>query len=211
MTSSVIRGEVVHSDLKGSFICSGRQLTPKEIKDGFKLLKSKENAIKDQGSVHYWNHWDIVYGQSVGRVSQGWSIKCKHCAVHLGTSNTSATIQRHITSCSTERVWSRMRYLYRPQRNKLSPVKAKKILLVSIANTFEENMSKKQRLLPQEEMDEGASDLEDDDSSHPDIFLEGVDLDALDEDFFDLRDCLENVQDQQGQETLAIDESVALD
>ena len=117
----------------------------------------------------------------------------------------------HITSCSTERVWSRMRYLYRPQRNKLSPVKAKKILLVSIANTFEENMSKKQKLLPQEEMDEGASDLEDDDSSHPDIFLEGVDLDALDEDFFDLRDCLENVQDQQGQETLAIDESVALD
>jgi hypothetical protein len=118
----------------------------------------------------------------------------------------------HITSCSTERVWSRMRYLYRPQRNKLSPVKAKKILLVSIAHTFEENMSKKQKLLPQEEMEEGASDPEDDDSLHPDIFLEGVDLDALDEDFFDLRDCLENDEGQHGQrEPLTVDESVAVD
>jgi hypothetical protein len=98
MISNIIEGEVVHSDLKGAFVCSSRQLTPKEIKDGFKLLKKKENAIKEQGSVHYWNHWDIVYRHSVGRASQGWSIKCKHCAVHLGTSNTSASIQKHMTS-----------------------------------------------------------------------------------------------------------------
>jgi hypothetical protein len=98
MISNIIEGEVVHSDLKGAFVCSSRQLTPKEIKDGFKLLKKKENAIKEQGSVHYWNHWDIVYRHSVGRASQGWSIKCKHCAVHLGTSNTSASIPKHMTS-----------------------------------------------------------------------------------------------------------------
>ena len=88
----------------------------------------------------------------------------------------------HVTSCSTERVWSRMRHLYRPLRNKLDPCRAKKILLVSLADSFEKNMHKRQRISGYSEESEPSaridSDLEEE-MRFPDDWLEGIALDDL--------------------------------
>ena len=95
----------------------------------------------------------------------------------------------HVTSCSTERVWSRMRHLFRPLRNNLDPVKAKKILLISLAQSFGQNMRKRKRDSGYSDEPDGGkddSDLEDDNLRLPDDWLEGIDLNSLDRNLFDL-------------------------
>ena len=78
-----------------------------------------------------------------------------------------------------------MRHLYRPLRNRLDPCRAKKILLISLAQAFEQNRSKKQKFSEypveiEESAEEFDIDLEGECLQLPDEWLEGIDFNAFD-------------------------------
>lgn len=45
----------------------------------------------------------------------------------------------HVTSCSCERLWSRMRQLYKPTRHRLDPNRAKKLMMITLGRDFNRN------------------------------------------------------------------------
>lgn len=97
----------------------------------------------------------------------------------------------HVTSCSTERLWSRMRHLYRPLRNRLSPEKAKKMLLINLADSFTKNLGKRKRDDDMAQNQENASESDEEDMGLPEDYLDGVDLNNLPDNYFDLSGCFD--------------------
>jgi hypothetical protein len=97
----------------------------------------------------------------------------------------------HVTSCSTERLWSRMRHLYRPLRNRLSPEKAKKMLLINLSDSFTKNLGKRKRYDDMAQIQENASESDEEDMGLPEDYLDGVDLNNLPDNYFDLSGCFD--------------------
>ena len=81
----------------------------------------------------------------------------------------------HVTSCSVERLWSRMRALYKPTRSRLNPERAKKLMMITLGRDFYKHGNKRKRcndrkdgdleedgliLLNNEGLTDGAHDIE---------------------------------------------------
>lgn len=94
----------------------------------------------------------------------------------------------HVTSCSCERLWSRMRQLYRPTRNRLNPNKAKKLLMITMGRDFNRNFENSANFLEGKESGSEINEDRDQDGSIQDeiprVSLENLDwLDHADLEF----------------------------
>jgi hypothetical protein len=79
----------------------------------------------------------------------------------------------HVTSCSCERLWSRMRHLYKPTRHRLDPQRAKKLLMITMGRDFKRSQRALANYL------EGKTCQGDEDVDFIDLDLDVADLDWL--------------------------------
>jgi len=95
----------------------------------------------------------------------------------------------HVTSCSVERLWSRMRALFKPTRSKLNPERAKKLMMISLGRDFDRNKKKLDKSAENRMITENNDTFMDElaQSEIDDLeWLQDVDLDLLPQDFVDL-------------------------
>eukprot|EP00889_Picochlorum_renovo_P005895 jgi/Picre1/32925/NNA_008254.t1 len=91
---------------------------------------------------------------------------------------------------SVERLWSRMRALYKPTRSRLNPVRAKKLMMVSVGRDFDRAKKKSNEVRSGETDEFGGDDTFMDELAQSEIddleWLQDVDLELLPQEFVDL-------------------------
>lgn len=114
----------------------------------------------------------------------------------------------HVTSCSCERLWSRMRHLYKPTRHKLDPQRAKKLLMIALGRDFKRSQRALANYL------EGKTYKGDEDVDFIDLDVDVADLDWLNDadiDFMVPEEIIELAEDQGSRSECEIIQSAVME